>query len=367
MKRTIFLKVILLLIIFLTPLLTPFADFGYEQVKVLFFIFMITLAGFIWISLGKNLIKLTKIKIAGICFILALLVTSLTGLNSQVSILGTEPYYQGWILYVYLLLFALMISSVKIKMEYWAAVLMGAAFLVALFAIKDWVLLNFFHQDIPTYAGRVVSTFGQPNFYAGFLLLSLPFCWGRLGRWGILGVLGIIGGILVSGSRTAIILLPFLLLSLIIRKKKILFLGFLIGLLIFLKFFSGLIYQEIIDPQKVGKMVMTNNFDNSVEKRYYFWPLLWKIIEEKPFLGYGLENIYSAYAYYFEINKHILFELNPNQSSVMYRLRDLGINRSHNYALDLLLFSGILGFLSWGFLVCLMIKKAKSRELLVGL
>ncbi|MDO8638327.1 MAG: O-antigen ligase family protein, partial [Candidatus Daviesbacteria bacterium] len=177
----------------------------------------------------------------------------------------------------------------------------------------------------------------------------------------------IIGGILVSGSRTAIILLPFLLLSLIIRKKKILFLGFLIGLLIFLKFFSGLIYQEIIDPQKVGKMVMTNNFDNSVEKRYYLWPLLWGIAEQSPFWGYGLENINTAYANFFSVNKHALFEINFQQTSVMYRLKDLGLDRSHNYALDLLLFSGILGFLSWGFLVCLMIKKAKSRELLVGL
>jgi len=90
-------------------------------------------------------------------------------------------------------------------------------------------------------------------------------------------------------------------------------------------------------------------------------------VEQKPFLGYGLENINTAYADYFTVNKHALFEINAMQTSVMYRLKDLMADRSHNYALDLLLFSGILGFLSWGVLVCLMIKKARQKEILLGL
>lgn len=92
-------KTILLVSLFILPLLGVTNGFGYEQIKVLFFILSITLIGFIW--MGKDF-KWTLIsKVAGL-FILILLITSLTGVNPKSSLLGNQPYFQGWILYSYL-------------------------------------------------------------------------------------------------------------------------------------------------------------------------------------------------------------------------------------------------------------------------
>jgi len=158
-------KTILLLIIFLIPLFGAVKSFGYEQIKILFFILSVSLIGFLWI-LRKPAIKWNAVKTYSALLVVVLFLT---------SVFGREPYFQGWVLYAYLCLFSLLVSQAQIKLEKWALVLCSSAFIVSLLAVKDWVLLNIFSQSVPVYAGRVVSTFGQPNFYAGFLLLSLPF------------------------------------------------------------------------------------------------------------------------------------------------------------------------------------------------
>ncbi len=167
-------KVIILLTIFLTPLIGVTNNLGYEQVKILFFIVLTSLSGLFWV-LGKPTIEGTRITKVGVLFIIALLITSISGIDPLNSILGIQPYFQGWILYAYLFLFYLLVSSIKIPFEHWAYALVGSATIVGLLAIKDWILLNLLGMQIPTYAGRVVSTFGQPNFYSGFILLILPF------------------------------------------------------------------------------------------------------------------------------------------------------------------------------------------------
>lgn len=73
---------------------------------------------------------------------------------------------------------------------------------------------------------------------------------------------------------------------------------------------------------------------------------------------------------YFKVNKHALFEENLKINSVLISLKELKIDRSHNYTLDLLMFSGGLGLISWLLLVILVLKcliKNNQQVLLVGL
>ncbi len=87
---------LLLLTVFLTPLLGGYKGLGYEQIKVLFFILSISLISFVWM-LKNPQFKLTLIsKVSGI-FILVLFITSILGINPLISLLGTQPYFQGWI------------------------------------------------------------------------------------------------------------------------------------------------------------------------------------------------------------------------------------------------------------------------------
>lgn len=357
------LKPLLLLTVFLTPLLGAYQALGYEQIKVLFFILSITLIGFIWVF-KKPKLEWNLIRLASFIFILTLFIASVLGINPQGSLLGKEPYFQGTIVYAYLYLFSLLISQSKIKLESWAKVLTASSTIVAFLAIKDWVLLNIFQQAVPTYAGRVVSSFGQPNFYAGFLLLTLPFAYLLFKKGNqlmFLVILILITGIFVSYSRSTIllslILFIFALLDLLKVKVKVglLVLGvILISILIALKFSSGLIGTEFTKP------VITNYSDQTkytVEKRIYIWPQILEIGLQKPLFGYGLENIDQAFADYFLVNKHKLFEENVEVSPILISLKDVNLDRTHNYILDLFLFSGVIGVLSWVILVVLLIIK----------
>ena len=362
-------KGLLLGTLLILPLLEANNNFGYEQIKVLFFILSITLIGFFWKGKG---FKWTLISKAAGLFILILLITSLMGIDAKSSLLGGEPYFQGWILYSYLYLFYLMVKTFKIELKIYALVLSASALMVSFLAIKDWILLNLFNQPISTYAGRVVSTFGQPNFYAGFLLLTLPFSYllfksqnKKLSNFGTISGLISSIGILVSYSRSTILLLFLLIILALVSQLKIklkwgiVVLGVVfISIFIALKFSSGIVGNEISSP------IQTNNPDltrESVEKRIYIWPQVLKIGQQKLLTGYGLENIPKSFSGYFEKNKHSLFEENLNINPVLISLKELNIDRTHNYLLDLFLFSGMLGLIFWLILIILLFKKLTQK------
>ncbi len=353
---------LLLLTIFLIALLGTNGNFGYEQIKVLFFILSISLIGFIGLVKG---FKRTKISKTAYLFILILLITSLTGIDPRTSILGIPPYFQGVILYAYLLLFSLIVTWSKIKLEHWAYVLAGSAILVGFIAIKEWVLLNIFNIQISTYAGRVVSTFGQSNFFAGFLLLTLPFSYllfkkqnKKLLNFGLIsGVVSAVG-ILVSYSRSAILLLLLLIILALLDQFKVklkwtlvffvmISVVLLAAVFISLRFSSGIVWTELIKPVNNQWLI-----DNSPEKRVFIWPVIGQLIIQRPWFGYGLENTAQAYLEFFQ-----QIDFNINSIPAYYSLKDLMVNRAHNYLLDLFLFAGILGVLAWLCLVLILVKR----------
>lgn len=372
-------KILLLASLLILPVLGAYKGLGYEQIKVLFFIVSISLIAFLWMGKG---FRWTLISKAAGLFMVILWLTSLTGINPKDSILGTYPYFQGAILYSYLFLFFLIVKGIKTRLENWVKVLVGSATVVALLAIKDWILLNIFNLQIPTYAGRVVSTFGQPNFYAGFILLCLPFFYYLMKRenkwWVIIGFLISLTAIILSASKAAFLGAAGLILVWLIWElpfRKLVF-GLTLTILILLfitsvKFSAGWVEKELIQPQA------TTNPDLlqlGVEKRYYIWPILWQLILQRYVTGYGLENMALEFSRYFEVNKHALFEENLRVLPYLFGLKDLILDRSHNYVLDLLLFSGAIGLLSWVSLVLLLIKKIlystinlDNNTLLVGL
>ena len=350
--------VVLGLTVFLTPLIPATSMFGFEQIKVLFFIVSITLIGFVWM---RKRFKWTNISKVGWVFILILMTTSLLGVQPLPSILGAPPYFQGLILYTYFYLFYILVRESKIKLEVWSKILVGSAILVSFIAIRDWVFVNLLVQNVSLYAGRVVSTFGQPNFYAGFLLLTLPFTY-RLGKYGWLWGLILVVGILVSYSRSAVLLaLTLMILGLIYQLKIKYKLGgiilgtVLLSIYIAWKLSSGIVGNEINNPIANINSDLTKE---SVEKRVYILPLSFHIASDRLFTGFGLENIPVSFSNYFNENKHVLFEENLSIKPFLFGLKDTYIDRTHNYFLDVLMFSGILGLVSYLVLVLLLLKKS---------
>lgn len=366
-------KFLLSLMIFILPLIGANKNLGYEQIKVFVFIIILTFICFLWLFL-KPKIKLTNIRFAALLFFGSLVVTSFSGLNPLNSFTGVYPYFQGWVLYSYLFLFSLLISWINIKLETYAKILSVGSIIVAGLALKDWVLLEYFHQVIPNYAGRVVSSFGQPNFYAGFLLLNLPFSYflfknsnKTLSFLGLFAGFISVAGIFVSYSRSAILIALILItLGLIDQLKiKIRFLiiagvTIFISCLIALKFSSGFLGNEISLPLASKNPDLTRQ---GIEKRVYIYPQAIKIFLESPFLGYGLENISNTFVNYFKVHKHAIFEENLKIEPVLISLKDLYIDRTHNFILDLLLFSGVFGVVTWVILVFLIFKKILTSKI----
>lgn len=373
------LKWVILLTIFLVPLLEASGVFGYEHIKVLVFIVLVSITAFLS---KQTTFQFTLISKSALIFIGILLITAILGINPKISIFGVQPYFQGFLLYLYLLLFSWLIFISRLQLKQVAYALTASSFLVSILAIQDWIALNLFNLSIPAYAGRVVSTFGQSNFYAGFLLMALPFIYYLLKRaeqkfsylWLICGFVSIIA-VFISYSRSAILLVLMLLILALTDQIKIKFKFAVIifGVLLILggslfiasRYSSGLVEKEIIKPVSVKYPDLTKD---PVEKRVYIWPQVLAIGQQRLLTGYGLENISPAFSNYFTVNKHSLFEENVNIDPILLSLRDLNLDRTHNYILDIFLFSGMSGVVAWILLVILLVKKARyNQTLLVGL
>jgi hypothetical protein len=194
---------------------------------------------------------------------------------------------------------------------------------------------------VVTYAGRVVSTFGQPNFYAGFILLTLPFwlfLWQQKeNRKKVLVVLLLfnLSAITLSQSRTAAVLAGglfcYLFLSKFIKSKLmkiavILFATVIVGFGISN---SGIFYREIYQP-------LTWNYHTpmygNTQHRLYIWRAGLHLASFSPLTGFGLENIESAIPR--------IYDFNHPHPPYYHELKDMTINRTHIYFLDLLLWGG---------------------------
>lgn len=350
----------LLATILLTPLLQANHPFGYEQVKVIFFISAITLLSvllIIYLSMSKTHIplKFSTINKIALSFISVLFIASIFGVNPMASIFGIQSYYQGAILYFFLFIFYILVKLVKIPLKVYSTVLLLSGVLVSIDALLEWVQLHMLNIVIPTYNGRVVSTFGQPNLYSGFLLLILPLSMTLFATSkkslkipiGIAIFLSILA-IILSESRASIILLILLMGFYISRLgKRFIIITLLAFILLTFSILPTLIRREVLDP--------FNNLwlsKNAPEKRILIWQVAASQIPNRPLLGYGLESFRYAYQDY--------FSKRPNTSDKAFlNMKNLIVDRAHNYTLDLFIFSGIGGVL-WIILVFSLIKRARG-------
>lgn len=349
----------------LTPIIIPIFGFGYEQSKVFVFNLLVLCASVIFFMLlydKRKSFNLTNIFKVSLLFLGILFISSLLGAYPLASLIGRYPYFQGFILYFFLFLFYLLVSKTKIPLLTWSIAITASASIVAILAIKDWILANIFHQEIINFSGRVVSSFGQPNFYAGFLLFSLPFVYlidqkleGKQKIWTHLTIFILGAAIVVSQSRVAILILVGLslvfLIKLLGRQLNILLIAFLV-IAFYLyshQYLVEIFKKEIIQPQSLEWLQK-----NSPEKRIYIWPRVGQLILERPILGYGLENIEEVFT--------------EGETATKFKsVRDLSINRAHNYSLDLIFSIGLVGFLSWCLLIYFAFKKSKNQILTISL
>ena len=224
--------------------------------------------------------------------------------------------------------------------------------------VSLYALLQIFGIDFVTWAepakitGRAVSSFGQPNYLACWLVIVLPFSAylfktskSKKGYifWALVFLFEL-GGLLSTGSRS--VFLTFLIISIIwlfwflnrqnkLSAKKILIIS-LSAIAILALFLASLALSNLNRLQE-----FTDFKKGSIYVREELFNSGWQAFLKKPWLGYGLENQTEAYAGAYKIDWAIYSR--PNTYS----------DRAHNLILDTMLTGGIVGlvvflyFLYW--------------------
>lgn len=292
-------SLILSLLLFILPFVFWLSPLRFELIKTIFFYLISFLAILSLLAKPKN-IYIDKVWFlwTGILFL-----SSLLNHNFINSLVGYGYHHQGVVFFLVLGLW-----QILFKRERGNKIL----FLTALAAIIESIIVllqrGFF--------GNGFGTLGTPHDTAGFLLIALPLVVQNFPLF--LGLLTI-AGIIATGSQIAILILMALGFYYLLQKTRFIKNRFkiLIVTVIFLLIGSVLVYVQ--------------KNESPFESRHLIWTLGFKAFMEKPLFGYGSENIMTAYdQQYRYVDKPLL---------------NLMVDRSHNLLLDILLFSGIAGFI----------------------
>ncbi len=261
--------------------------------------------------------------------------------------LASQLYYFFWaaLMFFNLAFTTTSLLQKRLKNIALAAVLSG--FVVAVYGILQILNIDFIAWPEPPHlTGRTMSTIGQPNFLASFLLLVIPLSaylayasknFYRRSFFGAVVILQIIclfftasrGGFLAFFLMLVVFGGFFLIASRLSKKIKI---G-IVTLLIILGV-SGLGIMELVTPGRVKE-----SFDlkrGSLAARVFFFQSAADAIIEKPVFGYGLENSDEVFIRYYERDWALYGQVSANA------------DRAHNLILDILLVSGFFGLILFG-------------------
>jgi O-antigen ligase len=334
------------LVLILPLFFYPGVWFAFEPPKVVFFQLMVLVSFLVWcLGKKKNVFKKnTDLKLILFIWFLVIFLTSILGFSFKRSFWGSEFRLFGILTFLELVVFALLVGGIseeKKNREKIIFFLTAGSFLVGLGAVYQMVLMAL-GKDVLTYAGRVMGSLGQPNWLGGYQAAVLPFVFWEIKRNKGLGRIFfslvatvLLVSIILSFSRSALFSLSLMaFLGVIlwqVREGKNIALS-LLPLLMCL--FLFLILNK-------SRVFVNASF---LEDRFSIWKAAGEAVLKRPFLGHGMDNI----------DKVI---------SGIYFLRLRGvhthyIDRAHNLFLDIWLFSGVGGLLS--FLIVLRIFFGKT-------
>lgn len=345
---------------FLPFIFWPWVKIPYEIPRVWFFqrwVEILAILG-IWEILRSrgNLVKKEinlKLIIGVVAFFVVALISSIFGVDFLKSLQGNYYRSDGLMTLVHLLgLFFFLIifwekswEKLMIKIFALSSILLG--FWTVFLGLKYSILSNW--GDLGSWGGAVFgkaigATFGQPNFLAGYLLITLPFTAyflkekGRGRLLGLIGLIGQIGGIFFSGARAGIV-----------------------GVFLF---FGGWLILKISKEKRWGKIILLSGTIVMIllTLLYSFYPRKGVFVREKieektrerigvkginaflkkPVFGWGVAN----FDYAFEAS---VWPLKINN--------DVYVDKAHSNLFEILVTQGILGFGIYIWLIFLTLKE----------
>lgn len=308
-----------------------------------------------------------KFVLPAVVFILVLGLATIFSHSPYCGFFGSYVRKMGYLTWLHFFVFFLVLffnlTPKRINRVFY--VIIAATGIAVLYGFLQIFGLDFFRwSESPSFGHRVFSTFGQPNFLASWLLLTLPVV-----LWAVFSAKGgTASGRRLNLMRPVFVCLLFLSLFVFIltqsrggwfgfylsffffvvvfsrRKKKknlaVLLLTFFLFSTAFLGFLnaSPLAVRQGDNPLIV-RLKTLSNLSGAGKLRLIWWRNSIDLIGQKPWLGYGPETQEMNFAGYYQPEYAVLEGINQMP------------DRAHNDFLDTLLISGILGLLSYVFLI----------------
>ncbi|MEW6007790.1 MAG: O-antigen ligase family protein [bacterium] len=274
-------------------------------------------------------------------YLLANIISTIFSLSPWLSIFGIYRRYDGMnTLLCYILLFFLSSNVEKPKEILYS--IMIAAGISAIYGI----LQHFGIYIIPSGTGkeRPISTFGNPNFFACYVLMSIPI---------------ILSFYLKEKKYHWLILLAIVLVSLLFTKTRATFIGLFFELAFFFIFLkpqkkallvivSILIIPSLILCIPIIKRIKDVGKDKA---RIGLYKGSFDVFLKHPLLGTGPECLHPAFI------KNL-----PQEFISTYKGAYILADKSHNEFLDILATRGIIAFVLWIIILGVIFKMAISSK-----
>jgi len=332
-----------------------YKPFTFGRFIMFMFLLAVLILGVIFTRKLKSYSRWYKNPIVWIllAWLLFTIISAIFGENLVRSFWGTVSRSTGILFLLGLSAFLLAIITVVTSRSNWIKIFSAMSWvggLVALHAVSQKFDLSLVF--IINYGDRMGGLLGNPLFLAQFLLLTIfltMYFWTQSTSWvkwlyGLSFVLQFLA-ILLTISRAPVIAL---LIGLIIWASGYLFIcrghnylqsavnwrniwkwivGSITGLIVIL---VGFIYigVPIVSFQRLINFTLTST---SIKSRWEMWQILWEAFTHKPWLGYGIENVRSAFVAFYQ----------PAGLSFSETI----IDRAHNLFLDQLIINGAIGLI----------------------
>jgi len=339
---------------------------------------------------GQRIKKINKYWLAPLIFIFALSFTLLFSIDPIQSFFGSYERQQGLVSYLFYFLWFILLTfnilsinnsllkkkgedSLSKRVQRLIRTIAISGLVVAVYGVLQIFKIDFMiWPEAPFLTHRALSTFGQPNFLASFLLLIIPLnlyllyhCRTFVSRlFFTIGFLASLICLFLTSSRGALVALVLVVLIFIVylissktvsRSKKI-----FIAIILSLVLLGGFVGLESYLPGRLNSFIDYQN--GSLAARVNFYSAAADSILQKPIFGYGLENGGEQFIRYYEPDWGIYGDVNAST------------DRAHNLLLDILLTSGFWGLIFFTVLYYAFfalargnIKEDKDRDLSLAL
>lgn len=342
---------------FFLPIYSPFTMIKSAWLQILAALMLLSYLISFWYNYRQGIIKINKkfvlTLIPWATFLLTLLVLNIFSSYQAQSFFGSYDRQTGFLFYSTLAIWFAMIvyyfsgldNQDKDAFVFWqqgvkrsAVIMWITGTLAAVYACLQFVGLDFAVWQEGQLLNRSISTLGQPNFLASFLLFSLIisaylfYLNKRFLNRSILFITVVIQllALVTSGSRSAWIAFTIALLIITTllfwskwrQKTLILVIGIFIVIVSFFVFLSPARFEALLSWR-----------EGSLGLRSYFYSAAPNLIADNILTGTGLENGGEAIIGSYEPDWGIFMQINGYSDKL------------HNSFLDILLQLGIFGFI----------------------